>query len=113
STLFEVCSMPKVLTRLSPVLLTALAIFWQFIAAHAQNPPPPAHKNARQEFKNIQILKDIPADQLIPSMQFMSASLGVECEYCHVERAFDKDDKKEKKFARHMMEMVMNINKDN
>lgn len=105
--------MPKVLTRLSRVCLTALAIFCAFIAAHAQNPPPLADKTAAQEYKNIQVLKDIPADQLIPSMQFMSASLGVECEYCHVERAFDKDDKKEKKFARHMMEMVMNINKDN
>ncbi len=84
-----------------------------FISARAQNPPPSSTKTAAQEFKNIQVLKDIPADQLIPSMQFISASLGVECEYCHVEHAFDKDDKKEKGFARHMMEMVMNINKDN
>src|SRR5882724_8794749 len=105
--------MPKGLTRLSPVCLATLAILFAFIAAHAQNPPSSANKTAAQEYKNIQVLKDIPADQLIPSMQFMSASLGVECEYCHVERAFDKNDKKEKKFARHMMEMVMNINKDN
>ena len=105
--------MRKDLTRLSPVCLAALAILFAFISARAQDPPSPAGKTAAQEYKNIQILKDIPADQLIPAMQFMSASLGVECEYCHVERAFDKDDKKEKGFARHMMEMVMNINKDN
>src|ERR1044071_9159395 len=50
-------------------------------------------KTAAEQFKNIQILKDMPADQLIPAMQFMTASLGVDCEYCHVEKAFDKDDK--------------------
>jgi photosynthetic reaction center cytochrome c subunit len=70
-------------------------------------------KTAAQQFKNIQILKDMPADQLIPSMQFITASLGVDCEYCHVEKAFDKDDKKTKGYARHMMEMMFNINKDN
>jgi photosynthetic reaction center cytochrome c subunit len=70
-------------------------------------------KTAAEQFKNIQILKDMPADQLIPAMQFMTASLGVDCEYCHVEKAFDKDDKKTKGYARHMMEMVFNINKEN
>jgi photosynthetic reaction center cytochrome c subunit len=70
-------------------------------------------KTATEQFKNIQILKDMPADQLIPAMQFMTASLGVDCEYCHVEKAFDKDDKKTKGYARHMMEMMFNINKEN
>jgi len=70
-------------------------------------------KTAAEQFKNIQILKEMPADQLIPAMQFMTASLGVDCEYCHVERAFDKDDKKTKGYARHMMEMMFNINKEN
>jgi photosynthetic reaction center cytochrome c subunit len=87
------------------------------IGARAQNPPQRAPqggpKTAAQQFKNIQILKDTPADQLIPSMQFITASLGVDCEFCHVERAFDKDDKKPKQFARHMMEMMFNINKEN
>jgi photosynthetic reaction center cytochrome c subunit len=70
-------------------------------------------KTAAEQFKNIQILKDMPAGQLIPAMQFITASLGVDCEYCHVEKAFDKDDKKTKGYARHMMEMMFNINKDN
>jgi len=70
-------------------------------------------KTAAEQFKNIQILKDMPADHLIPAMQFMTASLGVDCEYCHVEKAFDKDDKKTKGYARHMMEMMFNINKEN
>ena len=55
----------------------------------------------------------MPAEQLIPAMQFISASLGVECEFCHVQGAFDKDDKQTKKTAREMMTMMMAINKEN
>ena len=93
--------------------LLAVALFTAFLSARAQNPAPGAPKTAAQSFKNIQVMKDVPAEDIIPAMQFISASLGVECTYCHVERAFEKDDKKEKKFARHMIEMTMNINKDN
>jgi len=70
-------------------------------------------KKAEEQFKNIQVLKGIPADQLIPAMQFITASLGVECEFCHVQGAFEKDDKKPKQTARKMMEMMFAINKDN
>jgi photosynthetic reaction center cytochrome c subunit len=68
---------------------------------------------AEEQFKNIQALKGIPAEQVIPSMQFIAASLGVECEYCHVEHAFEKDDKKPKVTARKMIGMMLAINKDN
>jgi photosynthetic reaction center cytochrome c subunit len=74
---------------------------------------PLAIKKAEEQFKNIQVLKGVPADQLFPTMQFISASLGVECDYCHVQGAFEKDDKKPKQFARKMMEMMFAINKDN
>ena len=60
--------------------------------------------------KNLQVLKDVPPDQLIPAMQFISASLGVECEFCHVRDAFDKDDKRPKQVARRMIQMVFAIN---
>jgi photosynthetic reaction center cytochrome c subunit len=70
-------------------------------------------KKAEEQFKNIQVLKGIPADQLIPGMQFISVSLGVECEFCHVEGAFEKDDKKPKQTARKMIEMMFAINKEN
>src|ERR1022692_3945983 len=70
-------------------------------------------KKAEEQFKNIQVLKGIPADQLIPAMQFITASLGVECQFCHVEGAFEKDDKKPKQTARKMMEMMFAINRDN
>ena len=77
------------------------------------SPADSSTKKAEEQFKNIQVLKGIPAEQLIPTMQFISASLGVECEFCHEPKAFDKDDKKPKQTARKMMEMMFAINKDN
>ncbi len=73
----------------------------------------PGPKKAEEQFKNIQVLKGVPAEQIIPTMQFITASLGVECEFCHVQNAFEKDDKKNKQTARKMMEMMFAINKDN
>jgi hypothetical protein len=70
-------------------------------------------RTAEQAFKNIQALKGTPADQLQPAMQFISNSLGVECEFCHVQGAFEKDDKKPKQTARKMIEMQLAINRDN
>jgi hypothetical protein len=37
---------------------------------------------------------------LIPTLQFIGTSLGVDCEFCHVEHQMDQDDKKEKGYAR-------------
>lgn len=80
------------------------------LASHAQSSAGPATtaavKMTENTFKNIQILKAVPADQLIPAMEFITASLGVECEFCHVLNAFEKDDKKPKQTAREMMQMM-------
>jgi len=81
-------------------------------AAAGMPAAPAGDKKAEEQFKNIQVLKGIPADQLIPTMQFITASLGVECEFCHVQGAFEKDDKKPKQTARKMMEMMFSINAD-
>lgn len=70
-------------------------------------------KLAEGVFKNIQSLKGTPADQVIPAMQFISASLGVDCEFCHVHGKMDVDDKKEKKTARDMIAMTNAINTSN
>jgi photosynthetic reaction center cytochrome c subunit len=70
-------------------------------------------KSAVEAYRNIQVLKEIPADQLVPAMQFITYSLGVECSYCHVEGALEKDDKKPKLTARKMMQMMAAINRDN
>jgi len=76
-------------------------------------PPQAAGKKAEEQFKNIQVLKGVPAEQIFPTMQFITASLGVECDFCHVQGAFEKDDKKNKQTARKMMAMMISINADN
>jgi photosynthetic reaction center cytochrome c subunit len=84
--------------------------------AKAQSGGAPAaaeSKKAEEQYKNIQVLKGVPADQVIPAMEFIATSLGVGCEFCHVEGAFEKDDKEQKKTARKMMAMMFAINKDN
>lgn len=101
-----------------------IACGFVILGANAQSSAPPhaagsgqmsssPGKKAEEQFKNIQVLKGIPAEQIFPTMQFITASLGVECEFCHVQNAFDKDDKKNKQIARKMMEMMFAINKDN
>lgn len=71
-------------------------------------------KPAEQTFKNIQVLKGMPSSQLGIVMDYISSSLGVECNYCHVvPMQFEKDDKQAKLTARKMMLMQFAINKNN
>jgi photosynthetic reaction center cytochrome c subunit len=74
--------------------------------------PEAAQKRAEDVFKNIRMLKGVPAEQLVPSMEFIASSLGVECSFCHVEGHFEKDDKKPKQTARDMMQMMFALNKN-
>jgi len=78
-----------------------------------QSAQPIATRTAEEAFKNIKVLKNIPAYELIPTMEFISASLGVHCDYCHVEHHFDEDTKKTKQRAREMMRMMLAIDKNN
>lgn len=95
------------------VVAFPIAAAWAQSASPRLMKPESDPKTTDQAYKNIQVLKDLPADQLIPAMQFVASSLGVECEFCHVESAFDKDEKKPKQTARKMMRMMFAINKDN
>ena len=75
--------------------------------------PPQPPKPAEQVFKNIQVLKGMPAPELMNAMRSFTRSLGVKCEFCHVMGAFEKDDKPEKQTARKMILMAHQINADN
>jgi photosynthetic reaction center cytochrome c subunit len=107
--------------RLTPLLLFVTAVLTVIIdRTSAQNPTTttaPAEKTVEQTRTNIQVLKGLPDSQLIPVMNFMGASLGVRCTYCHVNKDgkwdFGSDEKAEKKTAREMITMVMGINKGN
>ena len=69
-------------------------------------------ETAGQRFKNIKVLNDMPAEQLGKVMNIFAASLGKDCNFCHVGEDFEKDTKKEKATAREMMKMTFEINKN-
>jgi len=75
--------------------------------------PPEPPKPAEQVYKNIQVMKGVPAPRLMGAMQFFTKSLGVNCNYCHVGSEFEKDDKPAKNTARKMLTMVHQINGSN
>ena len=81
-------------------------------------------KPVEQTRKNIQVLKGLPESQLSLLMNFVSVSLGVQCDYCHIFQGkdpktgyknwlYERDDKPEKEAARRMMKMVLSINTSN
>ena len=79
---------------------------------HAQGGPPATEgKTAEQVYKNIQVLKGAPADQLIQSMHLLRGALGVDCEFCHDEKDRSADTKDAKATARKMMQMMIDLNK--
>jgi hypothetical protein len=78
-----------------------------------QGPPPAPPKPgqlAPEYFKNIKVLKNVPADQLRTQMEYFTASLGVQCNFCHIQGQFDSDDNPRKDRARKMMAMVDRFN---
>lgn len=91
---------------------TVLAIGFAVFSPRVSSAQAADVKTAGQVYKNVTQLKDIPADQLNASMQFISASLGVDCAFCHVEGKPEADDKNAKKTAREMIAMQMMINKE-
>ena len=105
---------PNLVVTMAGALALALGFAITAALMHAQAPQPaPANQTAGERFKNIQVLKDIPANQLDPTMDFIADSLGVRCEYCHVRGDFSKDDKRPKLSARKMIQMELAINKEN
>src|SRR5262245_46415269 len=108
------------MTRLS--LFVTAGVFVAAAAAGAQTPaqppaggqraggPPPAPSN-------LQVLpKDIPREQLLQTMQQFTLSLGVQCNYCHVQEGrggrndMASDEKQPKKTARQMLVFARELN---
>src|ERR1044072_1630889 len=81
-------------------------------ATKMQTPP---EKTVGQVGKNIKVLTAMPESQLIPAMNFFSASMGRGCNYCHVSNQSRGHSapaaKPEKTPARDMIKLVMDINK--
>jgi hypothetical protein len=88
------------------------------IAVPSQTPAAtaaPQEKTVEQVQKNIKVLNGMPQSQLIPAMNYVAASLGVRCNYCHVNNQgqwdYASDEKEEKATARVMIKMVLDVNK--
>jgi Photosynthetic reaction centre cytochrome C subunit len=72
----------------------------------------------------LQVLQTLPESQLFLLMNLLADSLGVRCDYCHVQEGpdvkktpsnvggwlWDRDDKPQKRKAREMMQMVIDLN---
>jgi photosynthetic reaction center cytochrome c subunit len=71
--------------------------------AGATSPP------AEQVFKDIQVFKGVPANDLIPAMQFMSASMNYTCVDCHDPKDYAAPHKN-KDTTRKMIVMQREIN---
>jgi hypothetical protein len=73
---------------------------------------------------NLRVLQALPEAQLFPLMNLVADSLGVRCDYCHVQAnpdftktpanlggwLWNSDDKPQKQKAREMMRMVIALN---
>ena len=74
------------------------------------SPPPAAKPSPQDNFGNVQVLKGVR--DLMPTMHFIRASLGVRCDYCHVTELnkYRLDDKPAKRRAREMIIMTRQLN---
>lgn len=80
----------------------------------AQAPAPvPGAQPSEQFFKNIKVMKGVPAHLMQPTMQLMEIALGVHCAHCHDadNTKRESDIKPQKDVARRMMTMVADINR--
>jgi len=109
----------RTLLKSIALVLSVVAIFLIFNngsdVVRATKAQPPQEKTVEQVEKNIKVLTGMPASQLIPVMNFFSASMGRRCNYCHVNNQgqwdYASDAKPEKAAAREMIKLVFDINK--
>lgn len=80
--------------------------------AGGQAAPPPTAKPAlpsppaEEVFNNIRVLKGAPAESVIPTMEQIRHTIGVDCAYCHVPHDWANDDKQPKQTTRAMFGLL-------
>ena len=108
------------MTRLVRVtVFSSLVALFATVALRAQQPPQqpaaPTGPLAPEKYKDIQVLKDVPADQLDLLMRYFVASTGLQCQSCHVRDqatgvfSYEKDSRG-KATARKMITLVQTVN---
>jgi hypothetical protein len=99
-----------------------LSIFVAVAAAAPTDAQQPGSAGATRP--KLEVLQALPEAQLFPLMNLIGTSLGVRCDFCHVQATpdlskspsnvggwvWDRDDKKSKRTARDMMKMVVGLN---
>lgn len=93
-------------------MLLALATMPFLFAFAQQDGQKQKEPMCEEVFANIKVFKGVPSSDLIPSMQFMAASLKMECEDCHDPKDYSADNRT-KDTARQMILMQRDINAKN
>lgn len=99
-------------TRAAVISLLCAAV------AAAQQKSPEKQPKAEEVFKNVQVLKGVSVSEFMSTMGFFSASLGLNCVFCHVPESLQDwkkfaEDVPRKRMARTMITMVNTINRNN
>jgi hypothetical protein len=103
----------RILTARAVLRIALLPLLYARVVA-AQEPQP----KAEDVFQNVQVLKGISVSEFMGTMGFFSASLGLNCVFCHVPESLQDwkkfaEDVPRKRIARTMIAMVNTINKSN
>ena len=77
-----------------------------FSSAVGQRPP------AETQYRNIQVLKGVPAKNVDRIMRAFNRALGVQCAFCHVPDQWDNESKPALATARKMFQMVKVLNEN-
>lgn len=80
-----------------------------FIVAFAQQDGQKKEPLAEEVFKDVKVFKGVPASDMIPAMQFMSAAMNYSCADCHDPKDYAADNKN-KEVTRQMILMQREIN---
>ena len=80
-----------------------------------QQPAAPTGPLAPEKYKDIQVLKDVPADQLDLTMRYFVAATGLNCSNCHQRDQATGEfnypaDTNTKRTARNMIKLVQTVN---
>ena len=101
------------------VIFVAFVVQLVFVSLEARQQATPAGGPVSESvFKNIQVLKGLPVDQFMSTMNVFSAATGLNCTDCHIEEsggdwARYADDNALKQRARTMVVMMQTINRTN
>jgi hypothetical protein len=88
------------------LLATILFLATTFLLA--QDAAPKKGGGGGMPHKNLKVLPDGPT--IGPTMRSYTVALGQNCQFCHVQGDFSKDDNPKKDVARNMIKMVNDIN---